>query len=183
MTPEAIRTLSQLRQNFYSLFAAAMEVPVRITNRNSQTNNLSMASWVDRRQQLNYMYIFAHTAPDRLVPERPFTIRIAINTGGDTVAIARQKQGMQELNRNWYFELTLLPDQVLDFLPWIVSMIASYETGFTTLMPDPPHPLDCKPSSLVRLRNAKTQKAINQLSQPLCLQPELMPCLNLLREA
>lgn len=178
MTPEAIRTLSQLRQEFYLLFAAAMEVPVRITNQNSQTSHLSVASWVDNQQRLNYMCIFAHTAPDRLIPERPFTIRIAVNTGGDTVAIARQKQGMQELNRNWHFELTLLPDEVLDFLPWVISMIKSYNQDFVALLPEPPHPLNWQPSPAARFHNANTQKATDRLSRKVYLQPELMPCLN-----
>ncbi len=64
MTPEAIRVVSQLRRDFYSLFAAAMEVPVNITNGSSSTGNPPMASWIDDRQRLNYLFIYVHTAHD-----------------------------------------------------------------------------------------------------------------------
>lgn len=165
MTPEAIRTISCLRQDFYSLFASAMEVPVKITNRNSQTGNLSVASWVDSQQRLNYLYIFAHTAPDDLVPERPLTLQIRVNKGGDTVALTRQKRGDQELNRSWHLELTLLPDEILDFLPWIVSLVGFYDRGAVSPVPPPPHPLDTVPSLTMLFHSSRTQKASTQLSK------------------
>ncbi|WP_421654588.1 hypothetical protein [Leptothermofonsia sp. ETS-13] len=165
MTPESIRILSQLRQEFYSLFATAMEVPVKITNRNSHSNNLSIASWIDAQQRLNYMCVYAHTAPDELVPDRPLTLRLVVNKGGDMVAITRQKKSGQEINQSWYFELILLPEEILDFLPWIVILIQSYDTSSTALVPEPPHPLDSRSSTTQSFRNTRTQKASNKLSQ------------------
>ncbi|HEY9660190.1 MAG TPA: hypothetical protein V6C65_17165 [Allocoleopsis sp.] len=167
MTPDAIRTISHLRQSFYTLFASAMGVPVKITNRNSQTGNSSIASWVDSQQRLNYMYIFAHTAPDDLVPERPLTLRIRVNKGGDTIALTRQKRADQELNHSWHLELILLPDEILDFLPWVVSMVGLYDRGSVAVVPPPPHPLDSSPSSKLLFHSTQTQKASTQLSQKL----------------
>lgn len=117
MNPEAIRTVVQLRQNFYYLFAKAMEVQVSITNSNSYASNPSIASWIDRRKQLNYVCVYAHTAPDELVPERPFILRLAINKGAGVVTTTKRGENCRGLNQSWHFELTLLPEEILDFLP------------------------------------------------------------------
>ncbi|NJP09422.1 MAG: hypothetical protein HC866_08005 [Leptolyngbyaceae cyanobacterium RU_5_1] len=178
MTPETIRIISQLRQEFYSLFATAMEVPVKITNRNSFAGNLSIASWVDSQQQLNYICIFAHTAPDELVPRRPLTLRLAVNKGGDVDAIVRQKKVGQELNQSWHFELTVLPEEILDFLPWIVSLIETYDTDSVSLVPEPPHPLESKLSITRLFQTIRTQKVGHKLSQQVLSQQECLTCLS-----
>ena len=164
MTPAAIRLVSQLRHEFYSGFAAAMKVPVTVTNENSSASNPSMAYWVDQQQRLNYVRIYAHTAPDELVPERPFVLRLAINKSADSAATARRERGSQGLNQSWYFELTLLPEEVLDFLPWIVSLVQSYEKGSDSFVQEPPYPLEFKAPSTLLSQNAWTQKADSSLA-------------------
>lgn len=175
MTPDTIRALAQIRQDFYSLFESLMDVPVKVTNRNSYASNLSIASWVDSQQRLNYICIFANTAPDDLVPERPFTLRLAVNQGGDTFVITRHKKGGQELNRGWAIALTLLPDEILDFLPWLVKLIRSGDISANAPLPAPPYPLDdmAAPLTLRALQShpIKTQEASRQLSRSLIAQP------------
>lgn len=165
MTPEAIRIVSQLRQEFYSLFAAAIKVPVNITQGNSYSNNLSMASWVDSRKRLNYLCVYAHTAPDVLVPDRPFILRVAVNKGADIIAVTRRGKGAQGLNRSWHFELTLLPDEILEFLPWVVSLVKSHENSSEPGIAEPPHPLDFE-RDLPRTQSAWTHQASSQFSHP-----------------
>ena len=159
MTPAAIRLVSQLRHEFYAGFAATMEVPVTITNENSSASNPSMAYWVDNQQRLNYVRIYAHTAPDELVPDRPFILRLAVNKSADSAATARRERGCQGLNQSCHFELTLLPEEVLDFLPWIVGLVQSYEKGAAAFVQEPPYPLEFKTSNSVLSQNAWTQKA------------------------
>jgi hypothetical protein len=166
MTPAAIRLVSQLRHEFYTGFAAAMQVPVSITNESSSASNPSMAYWVDHQQRLNYVRIYAHTAPDELVPERPFVLRLAVNKSVDSAATVRRERGSQGLNQSWHFELTLLPEEVLDFLPWIVSLIQSNEKGSTSFVQEPPHPLEFKASSTLLCQNAWTRSADSSLTQP-----------------
>lgn len=163
MTPEAIRRISQLRQEFYDLFAGAMKVPVNVTNRNSYAGNVSMVSWIDRRQRLNYICVYAYTAPDELVPERPFILRLSINKGGDTSAIIRHGKGCQNLNRGQQFELTILPSEILDFLPWVVSLVKSYEESYLSLPLAPPHPFNF--SSVDELDSVWTQAARHKGAQ------------------
>jgi hypothetical protein len=141
-----------------------MQIPVRITNKSSQASNFSIASWVDVWQRLNYLCIFAHTAPDEFIPERPLILRLTINKGGDTVAISRQKKSGQELNQSWSLELVLTPEEVLDFLPWIVSLVKSHDTSTASAL-EPPHPLNSNPSDVVLSQSLKTQRANNELSQ------------------
>lgn len=167
MTPEAIRTISHLRHEFYSLFATAMQVPVSVTNRNSYAGNLSMASWIDSWQRLNYVCVYAYTAPDELLPERPFILRVSINQGVDASALVRHGKGYQTLNRSQRFELTVLPDEILDFLPWIVSLVKSYDVGPALFVLEPPHPFNFKISDVPRLNHAWTQTASSQSQQVL----------------
>lgn len=162
MTPEAIRIVAQLRREFYLLFATAMKVPVSITNENSYASNPSMASWVDDRQKLNYVYIYAHIAPDESVSERPFILRLAVNKGAGVVAAAKREKDCRGLNQSWHFELTLLPEEILDFLPWLVSLVKSRDKGSASFVIEPPHPFDFKTSNVVLGHNAWTQKAWQQ---------------------
>jgi hypothetical protein len=177
MTPSAIRLVSQLRQEFYARFAASMTVPVSITSRNSYISNLSTASWVDTQQQLNYLYIYAHTAPDVLIPDRPLVLRVALNKGAGIGVMSKQGRGVRGLNRYCQFELTLLPEEILDFLPWIVDLIQAYDRPPSDLIPDPPHPLNVKLSSALQFDNAQTHQAISLLAQPVAPQETIYaPC-------
>lgn len=159
MTPEAIRIISQLRREFYSLFAAAMKIPVSITNGNSCASNPSMASWMDNRQRLNYVCIYAHTAPDNLVPERPFILRVATNKGAGMLLAARRGKDCRGLNQSWHFELTLLPEEILDFLPWIVNLVKSHDKGSASFVQEPPHPFNFKTSNELLFHAVWTQQA------------------------
>lgn len=177
MTPEAIRLVSQLRHEFYSLFAAAMNAPVNISNGNSYTSNLAMVSWVDSRQRLNYVRVYAHTAPDELVRERPLILRIAVNKGAGILTMTKREKGCQGLNQSWNFELTLLPEEILDFLPWIVSLTKSYDNGSASFIPEPPYPLEFKASNALS-NNAWTRKATSRNSQQLPSSSEYVPYLH-----
>ncbi len=160
MTPEAIRTISDLRRKFYSLFASAMKTPVILAG-NSQTGDSYVASWLDDRQQLNYVRIQAHTAPDHLIPGRPFILRMSMNKGIGIMPRAIWGSECQGLNRDWHFELTVLPEEILDFLPWIVSFVKTHNHNTPTAWTqEPPHPCDFKlVSGLLLSDQAWTRKA------------------------
>lgn len=157
MSPESIRMVSRLRQEFYSLFTAAMSVPVNVTS--SSSGNFSMALWMDDRQRMNYVCVYAHAAPDALVPERPLILRVAVNKGAGIVSGLRWGKGCQGLNQSWQFELTLLPEEILDFLPWIVGLIKSHDKRTDSVISAPPYPIDFKTSNLLLFNNAWTHRA------------------------
>ena len=169
MTPQTIRIVSQLRSEFYSLFATAMEVPVNITNTNPYASNPSMASWMDNRQKLNYICVYVHTAPDELAPKRPFILRVAVNKGAGLITTAKREKDCRGLNQSWRFELTLLPEEILDFLPWIVSLIKSHDKGSASFVMEPPHPFDFKMSHELLSDNVWTQQAGHQASNILAV--------------
>jgi hypothetical protein len=176
MTPSAIRLVSQLRREFYSRFATAMDVPVHVTSGNSYASNLATASWLDQQQRLNYLYVYAHTAPDDLVPERPLILRVAINRGAGIGILSRREKGCRGFNQSWYFELTALPEEILDFLPWIVILIKS-DVSSASCVPDPPHPFDFQLSSALLFHTAQTHTASSRLAQPsAALQAHPAPC-------
>jgi len=77
---------------------------------------IPIASWVDDRQRLNYVNIYAYTAPDEFFPKRPFLPVVAINKSAGRVTMLKQGQECQGFNWAW-ISLTVLPEEILDFLP------------------------------------------------------------------
>ncbi|WP_017317527.1 hypothetical protein [Mastigocladopsis repens] len=150
--------VNELRREFYSLFAATMNVPVNITGA-SYSSNSPIAFWVDGRQRLNYVNVYAYTAPDELIPLRPFILRLAINKSAGRVTIVKKGQECRGLNRVWDFELTLLPGEILDFLPWIVSLVKVYDKGSLSLLQSPPHPFEFIVPTVGLFNEAWTEKA------------------------
>ncbi|RCJ39936.1 hypothetical protein A6769_05095 [Nostoc punctiforme NIES-2108] len=158
MNPEAKHIVNELRHKFYSNFAATMNMPVLITG-TSYSSNSPIASWMDRKQRLNYINVYAYTAPDKFVPFRPFILRVAINKSAGRVTTIRKGQICRGLNLVWDFELTVLPKEILDFLPWIVNLVEAHEKGSPLLLESPPHSFELNVSEVKLFNNAWTEKA------------------------
>ncbi len=158
MNPEAKHIVSELRREFYSLFAAAMNVPVKITSA-SYSSNSPIASWIDDRQRLNYVNVYPYTAPDEFIPLRPFILRLAINKSAGRVMMGRNEQECRGLNLVWDFELTVLPREILDFLPWIVSLVKTSDKGLPSFLQLPPHPFELTVPPIGLRNHAWTEKA------------------------
>ncbi|BAZ01156.1 hypothetical protein NIES37_51550 [Tolypothrix tenuis PCC 7101] len=158
MNPEAKHIVSELRSEFYSLFAAAMKTPVKISS-TSYSSNSPIASWIDNREQLNYVNIYAYTAPDEINPLRPFILRLAINKSALQFMMAKKWQKSRGLNLLWEFELTILPTEILDFLPWIVSLVEAQNQVAPSLLQPPPHPFELKVPNFALCNNLWTLEA------------------------
>lgn len=128
MTPEAIRTVADIRQEFYDLLAPALGVPVHITKGSSYLGNTPKMSWTDSHQKLNYICVYAHTAPDELVPDRPLILRLGMNRGLGLEPVKGKRHHLPRGQKLLKFELTLLPGEVLQFVPWVADLFHSYET-------------------------------------------------------
>ncbi len=159
MTPEAIRIISQIRSEFYSGFASAMNMAVSITTSHPSTGNPPIAFWLDDRQQFNYLRVYAYKAPDELLPERPFILRLSVNKGGGIATAAKWRRGCRGLNQGWHFELTLLPEEMMDFLPWLVRLVKYQPSDYASFLSEPPHPFHLTTAKLSSLKEAWTQKA------------------------
>jgi hypothetical protein len=164
MTPEAKHIVSELRREFYSLFAAAMKTPVNISS-TSYSSNSPIASWIDDSQKLNYVNIYAYTAPDEFNPLRPFILRLAINKSALQFMMRKKWQQYPGLNLLWNFELTLLPKETLDFLPWIVSLVEAHNQVAPLLLQSPPHPFESKVPDVGLCNNAWTIEASSLLTK------------------
>ena len=162
MTPKTIGIISEIRRSFYSGFSEAMTAPIKMTNGNASIGYLPIASWLDTTHKLNYICIYAHTAPDQLVPERPFILRIAINKGAGNLSWSSHR-GKKNSAQSWNFELTLLPDEALAFLPWIVSLIQARD-NHSLRVSMPPYPLMFDTPDIISSKSAWTQAADRQLS-------------------
>jgi len=162
MTPAAAAIVSDLRGRFYSHFAAVMPQTVTVVNAKQGASGTPVAAWVDKHRQLNYLYVYALVAPDPFLPQRPLILRISINKGTEMPFLSRLKRGCRSLNQDWVFDLTLLPEEVLAFVPWVVGVIQA-QAGDADAGMDPPHPLTFVGSSPRSFLNAWTQRAWNCL--------------------
>lgn len=144
MTPAAIRELANLRQEFYALFAEAINASVTINKGNTYSASPSRVSWVDCYKRPNYIYIYAHTAPDDLMPERPLVLRLGVNKGSEVEYTGRIESASPHhlYPKILKFDLTLLPNELLDFVPWLTYLLnREGQNSIDMLMP--PHPLNC----------------------------------------
>ncbi|MFE4107620.1 hypothetical protein [Almyronema epifaneia] len=157
MTPEAIRTISQVRHEFYKLFAAEISEPVNITKGNSYSSNTAKVSWIDRYQRPNYACLYAHIAPDRLLPDRPLILRLGVNQGLNFEPTKRHQELHLNRQKLLRFELTLLPDEILKFVPWLISLLQTHEKGSGLITP--PCLLNFDTLDELLLYGAWTQKA------------------------
>jgi hypothetical protein len=158
VSPEAKYIVSKLRREFYSLFAAAMNLQVGITG-TSYSNNSPIAFWMDGKKRLNYLNIYAYMAPDEFIPLRPFILRLAINKSADRLIIVKRGQECRGSNLVWDFELTVLPTEILDFLPWIVNLVEAHDKGYPSLLQSPPHPFELKVPANDSYEQAWTEQA------------------------
>ena len=129
MTPEAIHTVADIRQDFYTSFAAAIGLPVNITKGNSYSSNTPKITWTDRHQRANYICVYAHMAPDELLLHRPLILRLGVNQGLGLEPSKRGKASPSLGPKLLQFELTLLPSEVLKFVPWLVALFQANDTG------------------------------------------------------
>lgn len=167
MTPETIRTIANLRREFYDLFAAAMQVPVKVSGSSYNSSSL-IASWTDQNQLLNYINIYAHQAPDRLGSQHACVLRLTINQGAGEIAAARKSPSCRGLNRKWQFELTILPEEIFDFLPWLVNLIETQTQGISARDLEVTYPMISNISRESLTTKAWTLKAKQQMEKPSC---------------
>lgn len=140
MTPRVAALISELRHQFYARFAAEMPIAVILNQKNPSTHQ-AIVSWLDQHGQTNYLYLYAHTAPDDLFPDRPLLLRASINQGADSLPTSRQRRTNQGQNETWWFNLTLLPEELQTFAPWIASLAESQALKPNIVVSEPPCPL------------------------------------------
>ncbi|MBE9139835.1 hypothetical protein IQ254_22000 [Nodosilinea sp. LEGE 07088] len=149
MTPEVTQQVSKLRSEFYTQFAKTQATTVTINKEKSYASTPPKVSWADSQQRLNYLCIYAYSAPDALVPDRPLVLRIGINLGAEVMAGASRGKGIRRYNQTCQFYLTLLPDEALALMPWILDALNRDTKPQLTTLPQPAHLLVPEPGGSV----------------------------------
>ncbi|MGF1601368.1 MAG: hypothetical protein ACFCU8_04995 [Thermosynechococcaceae cyanobacterium] len=164
MTPEAASILTSLREDFYDLFQAKMKMPVKVSKGKSLIFNPSMApivSWIDLQERTNYLSIYAHTAPDQLIPQRPLLLRVAVNRWPTTSGQSGKGQKDPQGNQDWSWELTLLSEEMMAFAPWLARWIEA-DSRSVELRQRPPSILEFFPD--LKANVAWSQRALEAMA-------------------
>lgn len=166
MTPEATREISKLRAEFYSLFANGLGTAVTITKEKSYASTPPKASWTDEQQRLNYLCIYAYSAPDVLVPERPLVLRIGVNLGAELFAGPSRSKGARRYNQTCQFYLTLLPTEVLESMAWLLDVLKHNPELTPAALPESSYTLDYD-ATLGQVASFWTRTAQQQVQRPI----------------
>ena len=132
--------LARLRQDFFSRILADINMPV------AENLNPPAVCWLDPQGRINHLRVHAFMQPQAAMPNRPFIQRIFVNHYGldHSERIARQmgwplRSGRIDELIQWSFELSLLPNQMTGFAPWIVSLAQAHAANNSAMVIASPH--------------------------------------------
>ncbi len=123
MLPDSAQQVSKLRTQFYQSFADAVDFSVTITREKSYASTLPRVSWTDGQGRLNYLCMYAHSAPDGLMPDRPLVLRVGVNLGAELAMGTGPGRGSRRYNWTCQFYITLLAAELPAALPWILKAL------------------------------------------------------------
>jgi len=143
MSPqEASRLTTYLRREFTHRLAASLPMPAGVR----RSPGVPIAYWLDLAGGLNHARVDPHMAPYPQELDCPLILRVSINYQAlDRHEAIIRRIGWKSSYRGvygsavgWCYELTALPKETLDFVPWIVSLaVAHAEHDESRLLPTP----------------------------------------------
>ena len=163
MLTESAQQVSKLRAQFYRSFADALDVSVNISREKSYSSTLPRVSWTDDQGRLNYLGMYAHSAPDLLLPDRPMVLRVGVNLGAELATGASAARGHRRYNWTCQFYLTLIPPELSAALPWILQALNQPRGLDLEALPELPYSLESKPG---QVNSLWTRHALQQMQQP-----------------
>jgi hypothetical protein len=165
MLPESAQQVSKLRTQFYRSFADALDVSVTITREKSYASTLPRVSWTDEQGRLNYLCMYAHSAPDVLLPDRPLVLRVGVNLGAELFMGSGPGRGSRRYNWTCQFYLTLLDAELPAALPWIIQALGQPHGLDLDALPALPYTLESK-ATAGQANSLWTHLALRQMNQP-----------------
>lgn len=141
--PEASRLTTWCRRQFASRLAGALGQP------SWASIQRPAAYWLDHRDCLNHARVTVYRTPCCQDPRAPLILRIAVNLHavdhpGRVVRRMAWRPPLGDwdsfvLGAGWSFELSALPEEILDFVPWVAFLAWAHEGGATRFL-KAPHP-------------------------------------------
>jgi hypothetical protein len=132
--------IAYLRQDFFASFLANMTMPAGV--------NLHppMVCWLDPNGHINHLRVHAYMQPHAGMPDRPLIPRLYVNHYAlDNPERIARRMGWQlspkkfDEQPRWGFELSLLPSELADFVPWVVSLAQAHALYKSSMVAVPPH--------------------------------------------
>ena len=133
--------LAQIRRDFCERVLADMRMPAG--------GNLHppIVYWLDPHRKINHLRVYAYMQPHVGMSDRPFIPRLYVNhyVLDHPERIARRMgwelrpYGEFDKRLCWSFELSLLPSELPDFAPWVVSLAEAHAANDSSMVLAPPH--------------------------------------------
>lgn len=110
-----------------------------------------MLYWLGRGGRFETARVHPYTLPHPFDPARPLVMRVSVNyTSVDDIDRLIKKAGWVERQRElrsepqlerWKMELSVLPRQLVGFVPWVEALVRAHDEGDASLVPEPPDPV------------------------------------------
>lgn len=135
---QARRRANAIREEFLRELAAALDRDVLFVERPR------LIAWRSAQGRVEHARLEPYYLPDRRDPARPLILRASINYGGpaDWKPILKRVgwEDRVRADRWWKMELSMLPGEVLDYVPWLASVVGAHEHNDAARVIEPPHP-------------------------------------------
>ncbi|PSR17629.1 hypothetical protein C8255_11540 [filamentous cyanobacterium CCP3] len=106
--------------------------------------------------------MYAHSAPDVLLPDRPTILRVGVNLGAELAMGASSERGRRRYNWSCQFYLTLVSTELSAALPWIVKALGQPCGLDLEALPELPYTLESKAP---QVNSLWTRLALQQVQQ------------------
>lgn len=141
--PAASRLTTWCQRQFAQRLAGALGQPSWASTRKAA------AYWLDHRACLNHARVLAYRSPCREDPAAPLILRISMNlhAADHPGRIVRRMAWSPPLGDwdafllgpEWTFEMSALPEEILDFVPWVAFLAWAHQGGSARFLKTP-HP-------------------------------------------
>jgi hypothetical protein len=128
---------AELRESFYEAFAG------RLIHAVERIASPPRACWCDFAGAFNHVWLYPFLSPTASRPELPWVGRISVNILDPMLVPPEVSHslGVSSWYPDWHLELTVLPEQLLDFAAWLADLASAHDDLWPDRVPAPPHRL------------------------------------------
>ena len=144
---DAIREAGSCAARVRRAFAAALASRLCLPATVCWTPGLPATCWLDHDDGFNHARVLTISGPKSCCLEAPLILRVSINSLAFNYerAVCRRLSwpttpGDGQESPRWRYELSLLPEQLVDFVPWTAALAEAQAYQDESMLIAPPHP-------------------------------------------
>jgi hypothetical protein len=128
---------SEIRQGFYRLLAAGL------SHDSASIGSPPRLCWSDLGGAFNHVWLYPFLSPTPSCPHLPWIARVAVNILDPMLVPNEVARSLCVTSwyPDWHLELTLLPEELADFAPWVAQLADAHDVLWSERVVGPPRRL------------------------------------------